>query len=138
MTKKTKNQIDDSPFAGGVLYEKAKSGEEWFKYSYPQHGLPKTSVPSAPMCSPLVKYCEQQIKSAPATDNTLPKENKEVDYDPNNPFAGGVLYEKAKSGEEWFKYSYPQHGLPKTSVPSAPVCSPLAIYVQQQRKSGNK
>ncbi len=71
MTKKTKKQIDDSPFAGGVLYEKVKSGEEWFKYSYPQHGLPKTSVPSAPMCSPLAKYCEQQIIPCPKKTRKL-------------------------------------------------------------------
>ncbi len=63
MTNKTKSEIDDSPFAGGVLYEKVKSGEEWFKYSYPQHGLPKTRVPSAPVCSPLAIYVQQQRKS---------------------------------------------------------------------------
>ena len=63
MSNETKKQIDDSPFVGGVLYEKAKSGEEWFKYSYPQNGLPKTRVPSAPVCSPLANYCEQQRKA---------------------------------------------------------------------------
>ncbi len=61
MTQKTKSEIDDSPFAGCVLHEKAKSGE-WFDYSYPQSGLPKMRVKSAPAWSFLANSCEQQKK----------------------------------------------------------------------------
>ncbi len=132
MTNKTKSEIDDSPFVGCVLHEKAKSGE-WFDYSYPQSGLPELTGNPAPMRAIFANLLEQQKKSALATDNTLSKENKEVDYDPNDPFAGCVLHEKAKSGE-WFDYSYPQSGLPELTGKPAPMRAIFANLLEQQKK----
>ncbi len=60
--KKAK-EIDNSPFAGCVLHEKAKSGK-WFDYSYPQNGLPEMRVKSAPAWSFLANPCEQEKKSS--------------------------------------------------------------------------
>ncbi len=63
MTNKTKSETDDSPFAGCILHEKAKSGE-WFDYSYPQSGLPKMRVKSALVCSLFWDGYSQQKKSS--------------------------------------------------------------------------
>ncbi len=52
-------EIDNSPFAGYVLHEKAKSGK-WFKYSYPQNDLPELGVKSIPLRSFLENFCEQE------------------------------------------------------------------------------
>ncbi len=59
---------------------------------------------------------------------------KEID---NNPFAGCVLHEKAKSGK-WFDYSYPQNGLHKLRVKSALARSLFWNgYGQQKKPSKN-
>lgn len=58
------------------------------------------------------------------------KETKRLNKDP---FAGCVLAEMVRRGEQR-RYSYPQNGLPKVSVKSAPVWSPFAEAAHRSQK----